>query len=239
MRRTTAPFRALLLAATFAMLLAPFAVRAQEPSLFDRLGGMPAIEAVVDQFLVNVTNDARINGFFAGADAGRLRQLLVEQICQASGGPCTYTGRSMRETHMGMGVTEADFNALVEDLVMALDQFSVPEREKSELLAILGPLSGDIVEAPAAVPQVPLPIAQRTVVEIRGFAFNPNPVTVAVGSVVGWMNTDQVAHTATGQGFDTGNISTGQLREITFSQVGTFNYMCNIHNQMMGTVIVQ
>ena len=114
-------------------------------TLYSRLGGQPAIEAVVGQFLTNVAADDRINGRFANADIPRLNRLLVEQICEATGGPCNYTGRDMRTTHTGMNITEAEFNALVEDLVAALDQFEVPEQEQSELLGALGGMKGDIV----------------------------------------------------------------------------------------------
>jgi hemoglobin len=119
----------------------------QKPSasLYDRLGGKPAITAVVDDFVGNVAADNRINGFFARTDIPRLKRLLVEQICAGSGGPCTYTGRDMRAAHAGMGVTDAHFNALVEDLVKSLDKFKVPQREKNELLGILGPMKADIV----------------------------------------------------------------------------------------------
>jgi hemoglobin len=114
-------------------------------TLYSRLGGQPAIEAVVGQFLTNVGGDDRINGRFANADLPRLNRLLVEQICEATGGPCTYTGRDMRSAHAGMMITDAEFNALVEDLVAALDQFEVPAREQSELLGALGGMKGDIV----------------------------------------------------------------------------------------------
>jgi hemoglobin len=117
-----------------------------EASLYDRLGGKPAIEAVVDQFVQNVAADDRINGFFASADIPGLKGKLVDQICQASGGPCTYAGKDMKTAHQGMGIKDEHFNALVEDLVAALDTFNVPEREKSELLGALGPMKGDIVE---------------------------------------------------------------------------------------------
>jgi hemoglobin len=116
-------------------------------SLYDRLGGKPAITAVVDDFVGNVAADSRINGFFAKTDVPRLKRLLVEQICAGSGGPCAYTGRDMKTTHMGMGVSDADFNALVEDLVKSLDKFKVPEREKNELLGVLGPMKPQIVES--------------------------------------------------------------------------------------------
>ena len=86
------------------------------------------------------------NKFFAKTDIPRLKRQLVQQICAGSGGPCKYTGRSMKDAHRGMGVANADFNALVEDLVKSLDKYKVPKREKGELLAILGPMRRDIVE---------------------------------------------------------------------------------------------
>ena len=113
--------------------------------LYDRLGGQPAIQAVVDDFIGNVAADSRINGRFAGMNMARLKRLLVEQICEATGGPCTYTGRSMKAAHAGMRITDAEFGALVEDLVKSLDKFKVPAREKQELLAALGGMKGDIV----------------------------------------------------------------------------------------------
>jgi hemoglobin len=117
----------------------------QQKSLYDRLGGKDAIVAVVDDFVGNVAADNRINGFFARTDVPRLKRNLVDQICAATGGPCTYTGRDMKTAHAGMGVTNADFDALVGDLVKTLDKFKVPDKEKGELLAILGPLRPSIV----------------------------------------------------------------------------------------------
>ncbi len=119
---------------------------APKASLYDRLGGKPAITAVVDDFVGNVATDDRINHFFAHTDIPRLKMLLVEQICAGTGGPCTYSGRDMKTTHKGMGITDADFNALVGDLVKSLDKFKVPEKEQGELLAILGPMKSQIVE---------------------------------------------------------------------------------------------
>jgi hemoglobin len=119
-------------------------------SLFTRLGGKKGITAVVDEFVSNCANDTRINRFFADTakDPQRLAKFktnLVDQICQVSGGPCKYGGKKMKEAHKGMGITEADFNALVEDLVKALDKFHVGATEKNELLAALGKMKGDIV----------------------------------------------------------------------------------------------
>lgn len=117
-------------------------------SLYDRLGQKPAITAVVDEFVGNVANDNRINGRFATTDIPRLKGHLVDQVCMASGGPCTYTGRDMKTMHKGMQISQADFNALVEDLVAALNTFKVPETEQQELLGLLGPMKSDIVELP-------------------------------------------------------------------------------------------
>jgi hemoglobin len=120
------------------------AMMTQKP-LYDRLGGKPAIQAVVDDFIGNVAADRRINERFAKADIPRLKTMLVDQICQASGGPCKYTGASMADAHKGMNVTDGEFNALVEDLVKSLDKFKVPAQEKGELLAALGGMKPQIV----------------------------------------------------------------------------------------------
>src|SRR6266446_6709666 len=116
-----------------------------QPSLYERLGGKPAITAVVDDFIGNVGGDTRINKRFANADIPRLKTMLVNQICQASGGPCTYTGASMKDAHKGMKITDAEFNALVEDLVKSLDKFKVGAQEKNDLLGALGGMKPDIV----------------------------------------------------------------------------------------------
>jgi len=135
--------------------------KSADTSLYDRLGGKTAITAVVDDFVGRVAADNRINGKFANANIPRLKAMLVDQICQASGGPCTYTGRDMKSTHAGMGISGSDFDALVGDLVATLNKFKVQEREENELLGALGPMKGDIVEKPmATVP--PLSSTGRT-----------------------------------------------------------------------------
>jgi hemoglobin len=121
---------------------------AKKTSLYERLGGLPGITAVVDAFVGRVANDDRINDYFANADLPRLKSQLVDQICQASGGPCTYGGRSMKDAHKGMGVTNDAFDALVADLGATLDNFRVPTRDKNELLSVLAPMRSDIVERP-------------------------------------------------------------------------------------------
>ena len=126
-------------------------------TLFERLGGLDAITAVVDSFVARCAGDDRINAKFARTDVPRLKSMLVDQVCEASGGPCTYSGRSMRETHDGMGVTAGEFDALVEDLVTTLDEFEVPEAEKQELLGVLGPMRSEIVEVESADTGTALP----------------------------------------------------------------------------------
>jgi hemoglobin len=138
-------------------------------TLYERLGGKDAITAVVDDFVARCAADERINGKFARTDIGRLTRMLVDQICQASGGPCTYEGRDMRETHDGMGVTAGEFDALVEDLVATLNQFSVPKPEQDELLGLLGPMRSDIVEVESPETGTPLPATYQ----------NAPPVAVA------------------------------------------------------------
>jgi hemoglobin len=114
-------------------------------TLYERLGGRPAITAVVDDFVKNVAADKRINRFFANANIDRLKARLVEQICQGTGGPCTYSGRDMRSVHAGMNIQDKHFNALVQDLGKTLNKFKVPAREQKELVAILAPMKRDIV----------------------------------------------------------------------------------------------
>lgn len=136
-------------------------------SRYDRLGGLEAITAVVESFVARCAGDDRINRKFERSDIPRLKKMLVDQVCEATGGPCTYTGREMRETHAGMGVTAGEFDALVEDLVATLDQFEVPKAEQEELLGLLGPMRGDIVEVESAETALPLPESYRPAPALR------------------------------------------------------------------------
>ena len=129
-----------------------FAQSAKDKSLYDRLGGKKAITPVVDEFVSRVAADSRINGFFAATAAdpkrlGAFKGNLVDQICQASGGPCKYKGKDMKTAHAGMNISSANFDALVQDLVGALDKFKVGQHEKDQLIGALGPMKGDIVES--------------------------------------------------------------------------------------------
>jgi hemoglobin len=120
-------------------------------SLYKRLGGYDAIAAVTDDFIARAFGDARIRRMFEGLSTdsrNRFRQHLVEQLCAATGGPCVYTGRSMKVSHAGIGITEGDWTAAVGHLTATLDKYKVPDKEKNELLALLIPMKSDIVERP-------------------------------------------------------------------------------------------
>lgn len=136
-------------------------------SLYDRLGGIEAIRAVVDAFVARCAGDERINPKFERSDIPRLRTMLVDQICEATGGPCTYIGRDMKETHDGMGVTAGEFDALVEGLVATLDEFSVPKAEQDELLGLLAPMREDIVEIESPETGTPLPETYQAAPALR------------------------------------------------------------------------
>ena len=125
---------------------APAPAPAANKTLYDRLGGQDAIKAVVKDFVEeNVAKDTRINARFANADIPHLEQMLTEQICQGTGGPCKYTGKDMKTAHTGMKITDDDFNALVEDLKKSLDKFQVGAKEQGDLINVLAPMKPDIV----------------------------------------------------------------------------------------------
>lgn len=142
----------LFLALVFSMLLAvagSMPARAQEKSLYERVGGYNALAAVVDDFVGRLVADKQFEKFFAGHGIDskkRIRQHILDQFCAATGGPCVYTGRDMKTTHAGLGITEADWDAAAKHLTASLDKFKVPEKEKSELLAFVTSLKKDIVE---------------------------------------------------------------------------------------------
>lgn len=121
------------------------------PSLYKRLGGYDAIAAVIDDFLGQMAQDKQLNRFLVGLSdnsKGKLRQLAIEQVCQAAGGPCVYVGRDAKTAHKGLGITGSDWDLSVKALTASLDKFKVPAAEKAELLGIVSSLKADIVEKP-------------------------------------------------------------------------------------------
>ena len=127
---------------------APSSDAPSAPTLYQRLGGREPIKQVVDDFVANLVADPRVNGRFKGLDAAKVAKLqtnLADQICDATGGPCAYLGKDMKATHTGMGITEAEWNATVEDLVKSLNKFKVGPKEQQELLSALGGMKKNIV----------------------------------------------------------------------------------------------
>lgn len=119
-----------------------------KPALYKRLGGRQGIALVVDDFTANMAGDPRVNARFKGMkppEVFKFKSNLADQICEASGGPCSYVGKDMKKAHEGMKITEAEWNATVENLVKALDKHKVETQAKQELLGALGPMKKDIV----------------------------------------------------------------------------------------------
>jgi hemoglobin len=117
-------------------------------ALYRRLGGREGIAVVVADFVSNMAADPRVNARFAvlkPPEIEKFKSNLADQICEATGGPCSYLGRDMKSAHKGMQISDAEWNATVENLGKALDKNKVGAAEKSELLGALGPMKPDIV----------------------------------------------------------------------------------------------
>jgi hemoglobin len=118
-------------------------------SLYKRLGGYDALAAVTDEFIKGLATDPKISRFFVGASdnsKARIRQLVLDQLCAATGGPCVYIGRDMKTAHKGLGITEEDWNIAVKILGNTLNKFHVKEREQRDVVNALSGLKADIVE---------------------------------------------------------------------------------------------
>ena len=135
----------------FAVAAPAIAQPTTAPTLYKRLGGYDALAAVTDDFLARLAADSGFARFFAGHSTDsikRIRQNIVNQLCFATGGPCVYTGRDMKTSHAGLGITEKDWDVSVKLLVATLDKFNVPAKEKDEVLTTVSTLKKDIVEKP-------------------------------------------------------------------------------------------
>ncbi len=132
------------------LMLVLLAACAQQPptddSLYRELGEREGITRIVEGMLLNIAKDPRIVEHFANVDIERLRDKLVEQFCVQAGGPCTYTGDTMEESHKGQNLTRSDFNALVEDLQDAMTAEGVPQPAQNRLLARLAAMRGQVIE---------------------------------------------------------------------------------------------
>ena len=137
-----------------AVVVSSFAEEKETPSLYDRLGGVYAIASVVDDFIERIlVNDVlnanpAVNKARQTVPKAGLKYRVTELVCQVTGGPCVYSGRSMKDSHAHLNITEAEWDAMVKDFVASLNHFKVPEKEQAELLAIVGATKGDIVMRP-------------------------------------------------------------------------------------------
>jgi hemoglobin len=144
--------RKTVLALVVALLLTTSGItyaKPQDKSLYERLGGYNALALVVDDFIVRLVTDKQFEKFFVGHSTDskkKIRQHILDQFCAATGGPCVYTGREMKTSHSGLGITNAEWDAAAKHLVASLDKYKVPEKEKSEVLAFVTTLKKDIVE---------------------------------------------------------------------------------------------
>ena len=138
----------------FIITLVPSFAQTQAPaSLYDRLGGAYAVSAVVDDFIdklladpVITANQSIVTAMNRINKAG-LKFHITEFVCQVTGGPQKYTGRTMKESHEGLKITEAEWGAMVKDFIGSLKKFNVPEKEQNELVSIVGTTKPDIVTA--------------------------------------------------------------------------------------------
>ncbi|GFM65044.1 group 1 truncated hemoglobin [Pseudomonas cichorii] len=132
------------------LMIALLAGCAQQPpkddSLYQDLGQRAGIQRIVEGMLMNIARDDRIVERFKRIDIVRLRDKLVEQFCVEAGGPCQYTGSSMAESHKGQNLTRSDFNALVENLIDAMDTEKIPVSVQNRLIARLAPMRGEVIE---------------------------------------------------------------------------------------------
>ena len=126
-------------------------------TLFDRLGGLDAITVLTESWVARVGGDDRANGKFVRTDLPRLKKEIIDQLCEATGGPCIYTGRSMQETHDGMAVTAGEFDVAMQHLDAALDELNIPKTDQDELVALIMAMRGDIVEVESPETGTPLP----------------------------------------------------------------------------------
>lgn len=118
---------------------------AAAPGFYAELGGAAGVKAIVAEFVSILLADKRVAATFEGVDLDRLHAKLGEQFCFVSGGPCKYTGKDMAEVHEDLKATNAQFNATVEDLQLAMERNSVPSRIQNRLLARLAPTQHSIV----------------------------------------------------------------------------------------------
>ena len=123
----------------------PAPVHPELAGVFEQFGGMPGITALMDDFMVILLDDPRMRPFFEKVDHDRVKRQLAEQFCAILNGGCAYSGRDMKETHAAFAIDKADFNALIEDLQIAMDRRDIPFRAQNKLLSVLAPMHREVL----------------------------------------------------------------------------------------------
>lgn len=123
----------------------PAPVHPELAGVFEDFGGRPGLDALMDEFMTVLLDDPRMRPFFEKADQARVKRQLSEQFCAILGGGCVYSGRDMVEAHAGIAIDRADFNALVEDLQIAMNRRGIPFRAQNRLLAVLAPMHREVI----------------------------------------------------------------------------------------------
>lgn len=124
---------------TTILLFSLLGCASQQYSVYEQIGGAEKVNEIVENFVIEIENDAVILAYFQGANIDRFVEKISEQICQRTGGPCEYTGDTMEQVHAGMNITEADFNRTVDLLINAMDKAQVPHRLQNKILHALAP----------------------------------------------------------------------------------------------------
>ncbi len=123
----------------------PAPVHPELAGVFEDFGGMPGMTALMDDFMAIMLENPRLRPFFENTEQDRIKRQLAEQFCAILGGGCVYSGRDMKESHAGFDIRRADFNALVEDLQIAMNRKAIPFRSQNKLLAILAPMHREVI----------------------------------------------------------------------------------------------
>ncbi len=145
MHGSFAQIKKLLIAYSIALLLIACTTIKPHQSLYDALGKQEGIARLTDAFIEEIQYDKRVLPYFLKSDIVRFREKFIEQLCTISGGPCRYTGDTMVDVHSGMDINEHHFNAIVEDLILAMENISLPTSTQNQLLSLLAPMRSDII----------------------------------------------------------------------------------------------
>lgn len=134
-----------ILSLLLALLIAGCSGTLNQENLYEALGGESGIETITDNFILEIARDERVIEYFEDSSVERFRQFFIEHLCMLTDGPCEYTGDTLVDTHVGMNVTEAAFNAIVEDLMAAMNKSGIAIGTQNRLLARMAELREQII----------------------------------------------------------------------------------------------